>query len=62
MTLQQILACAVGEDVIMNESNVVDFADDGDKVTCPVLLMYFLFFTTNQRLKCPLIDVFMSGL
>ncbi|PSS21278.1 Zeaxanthin epoxidase [Actinidia chinensis var. chinensis] len=33
MTLQQILACAVGEDVIMNESNVVDFEDDGDKVT-----------------------------
>nr|AJB84624.1 zeaxanthin epoxidase [Camellia sinensis]AUD40386.1 zeaxanthin epoxidase 1 [Camellia sinensis] len=33
MTLQQILACAVGEDVIMNDSNVVNFEDDGDKVT-----------------------------
>ncbi|KAG8478337.1 hypothetical protein CXB51_028066 [Gossypium anomalum] len=33
MTLQQILARAVGEDVIFNESNVVDFQDDGDKVT-----------------------------
>ncbi|XP_022863205.1 zeaxanthin epoxidase, chloroplastic [Olea europaea var. sylvestris] len=33
MTLQQILACAVGEDIIMNESNVVDFEDDGQKVT-----------------------------
>lgn len=33
MTLQQILARAVGEDVIFNESNVVDFEDDGDKVT-----------------------------
>nr|AGN03858.1 zeaxanthin epoxidase [Scutellaria baicalensis] len=33
MTLQQILACAVGSDVIMNESNVVDFDDDGEKVT-----------------------------
>ncbi|XP_058089517.1 zeaxanthin epoxidase, chloroplastic [Magnolia sinica] len=33
MTLQQILARAVGEDVIMNESNVVDFEDGGDKVT-----------------------------
>ncbi|KAK5784870.1 zeaxanthin epoxidase, chloroplastic [Gossypium arboreum] len=33
MTLQQILARAVGEDVIINESNVVDFQDDGDKVT-----------------------------
>nr|BDC30294.1 zeaxanthin epoxidase [Vector pUC-CaZEP] len=33
MTLQQILARAVGEDVIMNESNVVNFEDDGEKVT-----------------------------
>ncbi|KAL2906295.1 Zeaxanthin epoxidase chloroplastic [Bienertia sinuspersici] len=33
MTLQQILAQAVGQDVIMNESNVVDFKDDGNKVT-----------------------------
>ncbi|OAY78646.1 Zeaxanthin epoxidase, chloroplastic, partial [Ananas comosus] len=33
MTLQQILARAVGDDVIMNESNVVDFVDDGNKVT-----------------------------
>ncbi|KAF7129232.1 hypothetical protein RHSIM_Rhsim10G0117200 [Rhododendron simsii] len=33
MTLQQILAQAVGEDIIMNDSNVVDFEDHGDKVT-----------------------------
>ncbi|KAI3462753.1 hypothetical protein Pfo_019416 [Paulownia fortunei] len=33
MTLQQILACAVGSDTIMNESNVVDFEDNGEKVT-----------------------------
>ncbi|ONK67235.1 uncharacterized protein A4U43_C06F18040 [Asparagus officinalis] len=33
MKLQQILARAVGDDVIMNDSNVVDFADDGTKVT-----------------------------
>lgn len=33
MALQQILACAVGEDIIKNESNVVDFEDHGDKVT-----------------------------
>ncbi|CAF2037656.1 unnamed protein product [Brassica napus] len=32
MTLQQILARAVGEEVIRNESNVVDFKDTGDKV------------------------------
>ena len=32
MTLQQILVHAVGEDVIMNESNVVNFEDDGNKV------------------------------
>ncbi|KAI3991980.1 hypothetical protein MKX01_014871 [Papaver californicum] len=33
MTLQQILAKAVGPDSIINESNVVDFEDDGNKVT-----------------------------
>ncbi|GAB4846981.1 hypothetical protein Ancab_025992 [Ancistrocladus abbreviatus] len=33
MTLQQILARAVGDDVIMNESNVIGFNDDGNKVT-----------------------------
>ncbi|XP_010484561.1 PREDICTED: zeaxanthin epoxidase, chloroplastic [Camelina sativa] len=33
MTLQQILARAVGEELIRNESNVVDFEDSGDKVT-----------------------------
>ncbi|CAI9110173.1 OLC1v1010152C1 [Oldenlandia corymbosa var. corymbosa] len=33
MTLQQILARAVGEEIIMNESNVVSFEDDGNKVS-----------------------------
>ncbi|WVZ13190.1 hypothetical protein V8G54_017720 [Vigna mungo] len=33
MALQEILARAVGKDSIMNESNVVDFVDHGDKVT-----------------------------
>ncbi|KAH6803942.1 zeaxanthin epoxidase [Perilla frutescens var. frutescens] len=33
MTLQQILARAVGSDIIFNESNVTDFTDDGEKVT-----------------------------
>ncbi|PKA56097.1 Zeaxanthin epoxidase, chloroplastic [Apostasia shenzhenica] len=33
MALQQILARAVGHDIIMNDSNVVDFVDDGNKVT-----------------------------
>ena len=32
MTLQQILASAVGPEIIMNESNVMDFVDDGEKV------------------------------
>ncbi|GAA0179309.1 hypothetical protein LIER_42211 [Lithospermum erythrorhizon] len=32
MTLQQILACAVGEESIRNDSNVVSFEDKGDKV------------------------------
>ncbi|KAL4644814.1 hypothetical protein ACB092_02G190800 [Castanea dentata] len=33
MALQQILARAVGEDVIINGSNVTNFEDNGDKVT-----------------------------
>ena len=32
MALQQILARAVGEDVIINGSNVTKFEDNGDKV------------------------------
>jgi zeaxanthin epoxidase len=32
MTLQQILARAVGDDVILNDSNVVSFQDEGNKV------------------------------
>jgi zeaxanthin epoxidase len=32
MTLQGILARAVGEDIVLNASNVVNFADDGSKV------------------------------
>ncbi|MED6172673.1 hypothetical protein PIB30_052196 [Stylosanthes scabra] len=33
MALQEILASAVGEDSIMNDCNVVDFIDHGNKVT-----------------------------
>ncbi|CAL5016695.1 unnamed protein product [Urochloa decumbens] len=33
MTLQQILARAVGDDAVLNDSHVVDFIDDGNKVT-----------------------------
>ncbi|KAM0895750.1 hypothetical protein ACQ4PT_023648 [Festuca glaucescens] len=33
MLLQEILARAVGDDAIMNDCHVVDFTDDGDKVT-----------------------------
>lgn len=32
MTLQKILADAVGDEIILNGSNVVDFEDHGDKV------------------------------
>lgn len=32
MTLQQILARAVGDDAILNESNVIKFEDNGKKV------------------------------
>ncbi|KAK9053236.1 hypothetical protein SSX86_029868 [Deinandra increscens subsp. villosa] len=33
MTLQKILADAVGQDIILNGSNVVSFEDDGEKVS-----------------------------
>lgn len=39
MTLQQILARAVGSDIIFNDSNVLDFVDDGEKV-------YLLFYSS----------------
>lgn len=39
MTLQQILARAVGEEIIINDSNVVNFEDLGDKVK----MWYYLF-------------------
>lgn len=48
MTLQQILAHAVGEDIIMNESNVVDFEDDGNKVGWTFNLVYLLL--VSQKL------------
>lgn len=37
MTLQKILATAVGDDIILNGSNVVDFEDDGKKVKSALL-------------------------
>jgi hypothetical protein len=43
MTLQQILARAVGDDAILNESHVVDFIDDGNKVDEH-------FFETNEQI------------
>lgn len=43
MALQQILARAVGDDVIINDSNVVDFEDNGDKViSCHGFSFFFL--------------------
>ncbi|KAK7360021.1 hypothetical protein VNO77_01993 [Canavalia gladiata] len=32
IVLQKILSCAIGEDIIMNSSNVVNFVDDGNKL------------------------------
>jgi hypothetical protein len=32
MTLQQILANSLGDEIVLNDSNVVDFVDDGNKV------------------------------
>lgn len=43
MTLQQILAQAVGEEVIMNESNVVSFKDDGSKVYKKQCTLFYYF-------------------
>lgn len=42
--LQQILASAVGEDVILNASNVVDFKDHGDKVILAFELSQFVYW------------------
>lgn len=47
MSLQQILARAVGEDVVINESNVINFEDNGDKViSCQLVggcVLIFIF-------------------
>lgn len=51
MTLQQILARAVGEEIIMNESNVVDFEDDGEKVSG-----YFQNSKYQERLELLLVS------
>ena len=40
MALQEILARAVGYDAIMNESYVVDFIDDGNKVNGKSILLW----------------------
>lgn len=45
MTLQQVLACAVGSDTIMNESNVVDFEDNGEKVVLSFSMLLFSSFS-----------------
>lgn len=42
MVLQEILARAVGEDIIKNASNVVNFEDDGNKVIKESLLKILL--------------------
>lgn len=44
MVLEEILARAVGEDIIMNASNVVNFVDDGNKVIRERLLKILLIF------------------
>jgi len=53
MTLQGILARAVGEDIVLNASNVVNFADDGNKVAreeCFIFITFFLnmHWKTNE--------------
>jgi hypothetical protein len=47
MALQEILACAVGEDAIWNASNVVDFVDDGPKAVKLLKKDFMLKFLQN---------------
>lgn len=49
MSLQQILAQAVGEDVILNDSNVVDFEDDGTKVNLSTVAFDIISSPTGFR-------------
>lgn len=50
MTLQQILARAVGEDVIMNESNVVNFEDDGEKVMLGLISLFSAILKISRKI------------
>jgi hypothetical protein len=47
MTLQQILARAVGDDAILNGSHVVDFTDDGSKVNVRICLCSYVNLNLN---------------
>jgi hypothetical protein len=47
MTLQQILARAVGDDAILNGSHVVDFTDDGSKVNGQICLCGYVNLNSN---------------
>lgn len=49
MALQEILARAVGEDVIMNASNVVDFVDRGNKVIKESFYVEEFSYIANNR-------------
>lgn len=53
MVLQGILARAVGEDIIMNGSNVVNFVDDGNKVIGEsFMLKILLIFILIMIMMC----------
>lgn len=55
MALQQILARAVGDDIIKNESTVVDFEDHGDKVMmwyCLLKIRLKLCFLVHLLKEC----------
>lgn len=60
MTLQEILARAVGDDLIMNASNVVDFEDDGKKVRFSTFLALDLisvqFVISNMQRRKLMMD------
>lgn len=50
MTLQQILARAVGEDIIMNESNVVNFEDDVEKVILDLISLFSSILKISRKI------------
>ena len=52
MTLQQILAKAVGPEIIENSSNVIDFGDDGTTVCVQILTFNYSLHHHHRNHHC----------